>query len=362
VSLHERERLSAYLDGELTTGERALVDAHLAVCAECAAVLADLAAADRAAAALPAEAPDRYFDRFPARVLERIGARKTEARARRLPVWTWAAAAALLLAAVTPLTIRRLPRAPAQRPVATTPAVPLAHESAAPVPEPVLAASASPPAQARPTAGRLGESPSRPASGPSARPSAVPLARSELASDEARAEGMFAREVAAEAPAPPSGAAVATMADVDAVVLQTPGAAKATAAPETRGKGALGGVRPQVAEATVGAGRRQEEARVVVGDAVDPERAFRRLDATRPGSADEWRRLRDDWAAFVAAHPDEPRADEARVRAIEAGREAWLSGGDPDDEAAWRSGARAYLERADARQVERVRGLLSPRR
>jgi hypothetical protein len=89
----------------------------------------------------------------------------------------------------------------------------------------------------------------------------------------------------------------------------------------------------------------------------DPERAFRRLDAVRARSADEWRRLRDDWAAFAAAHPDSPRADEARVRGIEAAHEAWFATGDPADEAAFRRDARAYLERADARQAGRVRRL-----
>jgi hypothetical protein len=97
-----------------------------------------------------------------------------------------------------------------------------------------------------------------------------------------------------------------------------------------------------------------------VGGAADSEVAFRRLDAVRPRSADGWRRLRDDWAAFVTAHPETRLTDEARVRAIEAGYEAWLTGSDPDDEAAFRRDARAYLERADARQAQRVRRLLPP--
>ncbi len=99
-----------------------------------------------------------------------------------------------------------------------------------------------------------------------------------------------------------------------------------------------------------------------VGGAADSEVAFRRLDAVRPRSADGWRRLRDEWAAFVSAHPETPLTDEARVRAIEAGYEAWLTAGDADDEAAFRRDARAYLERADARQAERVRRLLPPGR
>jgi hypothetical protein len=63
----------------------------------------------------------------------------------------------------------------------------------------------------------------------------------------------------------------------------------------------------------------------------------------------------------VSAHLETPLTDEARVRAI-AGYEAWLTANDPDDEASFRRDARAYLERADARQAERVRVLLPPER
>ena len=87
VSGHERERLSAYLDGELAAAERAAVEAHLAACAECAALLADLAAVDargrRAARRRPRTATSR---RFPSRVVARLGAAPaTRARPRRPP-------------------------------------------------------------------------------------------------------------------------------------------------------------------------------------------------------------------------------------------------------------------------------------
>ena len=103
---------------------------------------------------------------------------------------------------------------------------------------------------------------------------------------------------------------------------------------------------------------RQDETAAGAVSVPEPERAFARLEASRPRTAAEWRRLRDAWSAFAAAHPDDPRADEARVRAIEAGREAWLAGGADDDEAAFRRDARAYLGREDARQKERVERLL----
>lgn len=46
---HWTERLSEYVDGELTPAERAACDAHLAACTDCAEVLADLRAVTRAA-------------------------------------------------------------------------------------------------------------------------------------------------------------------------------------------------------------------------------------------------------------------------------------------------------------------------
>jgi hypothetical protein len=88
-------------------------------------------------------------------------------------------------------------------------------------------------------------------------------------------------------------------------------------------------------------------------------RLFRRLDATRPTSAEEWRRLRDDWRAFAAAHPEGRRADEARVRAIEAACQAWLASGDERDEEAFRRDAAAYMSAPDAQQKPRVERLVA---
>ena len=57
------------------------------------------------------------------------------------------------------------------------------------------------------------------------------------------------------------------------------------------------------------------------------------------------------------AHGGDRRADEARVRAIEAAREAWLASGDEADEQAFRRDAAAYLVAADALQKARVERL-----
>jgi hypothetical protein len=92
--------------------------------------------------------------------------------------------------------------------------------------------------------------------------------------------------------------------------------------------------------------------------------AFRRLDAARPRTAAGWRRVCEQWKALAAAEPDPVRADDERVRAIIAAREAWQAEGDPSDEAAFRAEAESYLRRDDARQRSRVEGLLAeaPRR
>ena len=51
MSTHPLADLSDYLDGDLDAAARAAIDAHLTICAECRAVVADLTALQRAAAA-----------------------------------------------------------------------------------------------------------------------------------------------------------------------------------------------------------------------------------------------------------------------------------------------------------------------
>jgi len=138
VSGHEIERLCAYHDGELPPRERAAVAAHVAACPECAAWLADMAAVDAAAASLPAEAPEGYFESFPSRVVARLGAvSRASARTRRLPAWTWAAAAALLIGVVAPLTLRQSAPGPVgavTSPAASQPALGAGNRSASATP------------------------------------------------------------------------------------------------------------------------------------------------------------------------------------------------------------------------------------
>ena len=93
-----RERLSAYLDGELSAEERREVAAHLEGCEECRRELALLKRLDAALGSLDAPAPARLAER----VLDRLQPR------RRRYVWqSLALAASLILGIVLGGTLAR---------------------------------------------------------------------------------------------------------------------------------------------------------------------------------------------------------------------------------------------------------------
>jgi hypothetical protein len=85
---------------------------------------------------------------------------------------------------------------------------------------------------------------------------------------------------------------------------------------------------------------------------------FRLLLGKTASSAAEARALRDAWRALAREEATGPRADEARVRAVEAGVEAWRRGKDERDRVDARREGREYLARADALQRGRVRAAL----
>jgi anti-sigma factor RsiW len=65
-----REKLSAWLDGELAAGARHAVAAHLKTCADCRRELGLLTALDEALGRLPAPAPPQVADRVLARLAQ----------------------------------------------------------------------------------------------------------------------------------------------------------------------------------------------------------------------------------------------------------------------------------------------------
>jgi Putative zinc-finger len=390
VSEHEHERLSAYLDGELPPEEMSAVAAHVAACPECAARLAEFAAVDEAAEELAATAPSGYFEALPGRMRARLEPRRSGAR--RLPVWTWAAAAALLLAVVTPITISK--RSSLQ--MEPTPA----RERPAAAPPPTLEAPAQ--RQSAPSAAPAVEAPPAklqkvmpPPAAPTAAPaSSRPAANAAPSSDERpKREQEFAAAPPADAdregqPAEPAAEARRD-APTGALRLPAPGALSrvepqaarsrdaAAAQEEAADKGARKSAAP-APEPKAGDALTDAQAQVALSGKVDEQRVaegltvgayaeadaaadqeWRRLLAVRPQTVAEWRRLREELRRFADAAPAGPHADAARLRTIEVGYRAWRSGGDSADEAVFRRDAAAYLVRGeDAKNKPRVRGLL----
>jgi hypothetical protein len=378
MSVHERERLSAYLDGELAPEERAAVEAHVRGCVECAASLAEMGAVDQSFRDLPAEAPPGYFETLPSRVRVRLeaqgagrGRRVAVAPLRRihLPVWTWAVAAALVLAVVAPLTLKRArplptspsPAAEAVAPRAEAPAEgslpPRAAEPPArrakPLPSPPAASAntASPVGAARPGAGKSRNvtrdlALDRPAPGA---PPAAPLPPAPTVAEQSAAATRGAEPQATFAPAPevPAAAADAVAAKEEGDVRSLGARSKVVAGP------AAGGARPAMQAAREGG---PSEAKSADAEA---DRMFARLSTVRPASVDGWRRHREAWRRFLKDHPTSPYTDAAWVEMIEAGFQVRMASGQADDAATFTTDAAAYLSWPGARQKERVRALVA---
>jgi anti-sigma factor RsiW len=322
MSPHVTERLSAYMDEELAAEERGAVEAHLRGCAACARHLEELKAVEAAARALPLDVPDGYFEAFPGRVRQRLA----PARRRRyhVPAWIGAAAAAVVLALLTPRLLRE-PRAPVA-PHAPAPAATLAATRAtAEPPAPPQAAAAKKDSRLRDAEARLPGRPQAPAAAPA--PAAPAPERAQKAARAPSAGGYAA---------PPE-------------VLDQVEGVPAESAPEA------------MMEAESGTLARREETgerRDKAAATSSTEARFDLLLHRTVTSVTDARALRDAWRALARDEATGRRADEARVRAIEAGVEAWRRGkGEADRAEALREG-REYLARPDALQAGRVRAAL----
>ena len=289
----------------------------------------------------------------------------------QLPAWTWAVAAALLLAVVTPLTLRRAPllqpsRSPAAREPAASPARPAPPTQAAeglPKPRAVPSTTAGrtvspdvegPLRSARAEAEAVRRDAPAPAEKRGKTPAAAAAANQAVVADSVAPGELAAPErelgvqpEAAFAPAPPAAPAVASAESGTSrsgdTFAATPRAGSAA--------GALTAARRAAPEATLAEAKNAD-----AGSSAD--RAFARLATDTPRDASGWRARREAWRAFVAAYPESPLVDEARVRVIEASVSAWRAGADPTDLARAREDAQAYLARKDAVQAARVRALL----
>jgi hypothetical protein len=361
VSAHVLDRLSLYLDGELAAAACTEVEAHLRGCSSCARHLEELAAVDAAARELPVPAPPGYFDSLPARVRARLPA----PRRRPTPGWVWAAAAGLALAALTPLLLRQ--------PASPVPEAARTEETARVAAPPPTIATATPAEapradgeRAKTLAAPKDAAPSKPVASAPAPPSLLSgraqenaaAARPPATGQIQKHNGPFAQAPAA-APAPPAPTpSQASPAAARADEL------RADEAPEEgRTRPSKG---PVQREAAPEGKRERDQARrgglvdaaATIAHAPGEEARYRALLARQPASADAARKLHDDWTAFANAHADDPRADEARVRAIEAFALAWDKGGDPADQEGARTAALDYLAAPRAPQRARVRALL----
>jgi hypothetical protein len=347
---HVTERLSAYMDGELDAPERETVAAHLRACAACVRHLEELRAVDTAARELPLAVPDGYFETFRGSLRARLQQARPRPRRRAPPVWALAAAAAVVLALITPrLLVRDQPaRVPPPAPATTLPGR---------GPEPVLPAA---PAETRSTvADKEAEAPRAESAAPPAVRSGqrrlTELSRSQVPPPPAATPEPAQEQAKNEAGAPTTqGYAAAPPAEMDEVQAARP----KTAAPAKKMEGAPSAA----AHEEEAKGRRDKAAlgasRDRAADAPAGEDRFQLLARRTASSADDARALRDAWGALARDLGTGSRADEARVRAVEAGIEAWRRSGDEGDRAAAQRDARAYLERPDALQPARVRDAL----
>lgn len=451
MSEHVRDRLSAYLDRELPPTDDDAVVAHLRGCEACRSHLAALTSVDKAARALPVEAPAGYFDTLPGRVRARLEATSAtravedEERERKrgpapgrvgpparafgssvrrplgLPAWTWAVAAALLLAVVTPLTLREQ-RAPSTTPPAASPVAPpmtLTGENAASGPAPAreavrkdvdsrkvraeglstaapkelhrdavggLLANAEPkpadqgfsvapapppatayPAEARSAEMESGTSARSPA--PRAPAAAVPAPAAEKKPRAPGLGGPYAQaqsQSQAQLQAPAGQAAGGVAAGSTAEELTARVAAESTSDEVTAADAREGAREKQEGAPTTlakSATERDEQGRDAAGGFANrapaaDEREFSRLLAPAAQTVGALRARREAWRTFALDYPRSRRTDEARVRVIDAGMAAWRLGHDPADLGQARVDAASYLNRPDAAQATRVRAIL----
>lgn len=346
---HPLEALSALLDGELPEPQRREVEAHLADCAACARHLEELKALDTLARGMPPVAvPDGYLEALPGRVRARIRADRPASTARA--PWVWPLAAGLALAVLAPLVLRDGP----------SPQKQAAQDYERPAEAPAQPTTPTPVPEAAPSA-QTEHDQSR--SAQALRRAAAPEAKARQDAPRGGVIGGLAGEPAAKAASPRERSEAPATEDMsaDARVMRDEAPAASTFAHEP-----AAGVAPPpppppppaappFAVAPTGAARKSE-----AGNAIrtGEERAFftaSRLPITTAASA---RSARAAWLRFLADHPSGARADEARVRLVEASVSLFRATGDDDDRLAAERDAAAYLSSPGAPQAARVRDAL----
>jgi hypothetical protein len=366
VSGHVTDRLSAFLDDELEAREREAVARHLEACAECARFLEELAAVDRVAAAEPVPEPDQGFV---GRVRARIRAPEAARPRFALPRWALASAAVLAIAVVAPLLLQRhqgrdaasLARVEEQRAGAP------ARSDAAPAAPPPMAAPppTTAPALDKDALGYAQEGKKRDARRDAPALLEAPAKAQANAVGEARAKREEPKAVRLRDEAAPADEVAAAEADLSSTDTLAGAASGSVATQEREAPAPAPAARPAApasgfAEAPAEGPRPQAQAdlrKSVAG----PSAAFRALAARPATTIAEARGLREAWRAFATGAVG-GEADDARVRVIETGLQAWQLSAEAADLELARRDAAAYLRRDDAAHKDRVRALLAAAR
>jgi hypothetical protein len=144
---------------------------------------------------------------------------------------------------------------------------------------------------------------------------------------------------------PPPQAAVADRADARASAVSAPSA--------EGGPSALAKARRAPGVVALSGGPAGSDRLSAAGEA-----RYRMLRTRTPATAAEARELRLEWRAFAESILGQAHADDARVAAIEVAVQAFRFSASDEDRATAAADARAYLDRSDAPQAERVKALL----
>jgi hypothetical protein len=383
VSEHVLDHLSAYLDGELALAEQERFRSHLAECAACATRLEQLASVDRTLRGLPAEAPAGYFEGLPAEVRSRLSQASAPRGIWRAPTWTLAAAAALLVGVLAPLTLRQkeaaAPAASVEqfRQPAASPGT-LEADKLATVQEAKKRADADAPAAApaKPQAFEqpraLGRAkleapqekelavvePAAPATPPPARPAAPPPAAAppsgfaepprQVAQNTQEFGPRASQQPELRNQTPPKSAAAQAE---ELTVRAEPRAADLKDAPAPAERG--------LTKSDSETSRRDRAAGYAASRLSASSGAYRDLLQKSPRDAAEARSLRESWRRFAATTSNAAEADEAQVRVVELGIAAWRYERRQEDQELARADAASYLRRQGAGQASRVRELLA---
>lgn len=403
MSEHVLEHLSAYLDGELGAAESERFRAHLSECAACSKRLEQLSSLDASLRELPAAAPEGYFEGLPSRVRARLSRAAAPRRLSRPPAWALAAAAALIVGVLAPLTSREQKAPPATAVEAVAPAASPAadadqYKRAAAAPAAGAADKLAPiteakkRAEAQPAATTARDAPQERIAGRLEAQAGI-RGKAKLEKEQALPEPVATvaqrPEVPAPAAPPPAAAPPAGYAEPPPRQYQQPtqefgprASQQAQQAEPRRQTPPSKNAEPQAEEAEradkrsadlkdapvaaerdvakADEGRRREPAGFAApARSLSASGGYRDLLARTPRDAADARSLRDSWRRLSSTLRDPAQVDEARVRVIEMSVAAWRFDRLAEDRTqADRDGA-AYLARSDTRQAARVRELLA---